>query len=43
MNTATKKPLVRKAVRELKGLRTAAKVKGGGDHCCRCCRCCRCW
>jgi hypothetical protein len=43
MTTATKTP--KKAVRELKGLRTSQPAKKAADrhHCCRCCRCCRGW
>jgi hypothetical protein len=35
----------KKAVRELKNLRTEATNKKAADRnrCCRCCRCCRCW
>ncbi|MDB4637622.1 hypothetical protein OAF24_01860 [bacterium] len=35
----------KKAVRELKNLRTEAANKKAADksRCCRCCRCCRCW
>jgi hypothetical protein len=35
--------LEKKAVRELKGLRTSDRAKKSAERhrCCRCCRCCR--
>ena len=44
MAVVTKKAVEKKAVRELKVLRTKARNKAAElNHCCRCCRCCRCY
>jgi len=44
MKAAEKKSNVKKAVREVKKLRTNTGEKARERHyCCRCCRCCRCW
>jgi hypothetical protein len=43
MKTETK-AAAKKAVREVKNLRTTDSKKAAEhNRCCRCCRCCRCW
>lgn len=44
MKAIVKKSTQKKAVRELKKLRTNTGEQTRNRHyCCRCCRCCRCW
>jgi hypothetical protein len=43
MNAQATKTALKKAVREVKNLRTTDSVKKSEhNRCCRCCRCCRC-
>ena len=43
MNAQATKTTVKKAVREVKNLRTVdSKKVAEHSRCCRCCRCCRC-